>query len=291
MSGCRTASLLRVLVAGALSAAALLVPVHASARAAVAYSAPGVQCRVTDPRLREMSGMVAVGPDVMFTINDKAPALIYRLNHACRVVSTLSLGVRVRDTEDLAIGPDGSLWVGDIGGNNFSRTIVTMFRRLPRGGILRYYLRYPDGAHDAEAMMISKLGQLVIVTKRRDGRSRLYMARLPLASMSTMVSLGELNVAALRPGRRGSLCITGGAVARDGAHFALRTYTTAYEWDAPGGDIAAALTKRAPRAIPLARTRQGESITYSSDGSELLTGTERLPAPVHRLYIDRRWRS
>jgi hypothetical protein len=261
------------------------MPTHT--RSGASYGSPGVVCKVTDPRLRELSGLVETGPDVMFAINDKAPALIYRLDDRCRIRSTLSLGVRVRDTEDLAIGPDGSLWVGDIGGNGFPRSAITMFRRMPHGGVAQYKLRYPDGTHDAEAMMISRLNQLVIVTKRRDGRSRMYSARLPLSPVSTLTSLGQLDLRTLRPGRRGSLCVTGGAVSPRGDHFVLRTYTTAFEWDAPGGDIVGALTGRAPRAIPLAPTRQGEAIAYSADGSELLTGTEKLPAPVHRVLIAR----
>jgi hypothetical protein len=265
----------------------LLVPSAAPARAAVSYSTPGLLCSVTDHRLREISGLVETGPGVMFAINDKAPALIYRLDERCAIVSTLSLHEPVLDTEDLAVGPDGSLWVGDIGGNKFSRTTVTLYQRLPHGGVEQYDLSYPDGPHDAEALLISRLGQLVIVTKKQNGQSLIFSAQLPLAPSSPLTLLGGVDVGALRPEHRGSRCVTGGAVSRDGGHFALRTYTTAYEWDAPDGDIIAALRGAQPRPVELAPTKQGEAIAYSADGTELLTGTERLPAPVHTMRIFR----
>jgi hypothetical protein len=283
----RTAAVARVAVTGALSAVLLLAPGGEPARAAVRYGKPDMVCSVTDSRLREISGLVQTGRGVMFAINDGPPALIYRLNDRCRLVSTLSLLAPVRDTEDLAIGPDGSLWVGDIGGNTFSRTAVSLYQRHPLGGVDRYDLTYPDGAHDAEALLISRHGQVVLVTKVGTGQSRIYSARLPLPPTSAWTPAGVIDIAALRPGGTGSLCVTGGGVSRDGRHFALRTYTTAYEWDAPDGDVLTALRTGVPRPIALAPTAQGESITYAVDGSELLTSTERLPAPVHAITIAR----
>jgi hypothetical protein len=237
--------------------------------------------------LREISGMATVGR-ALYVINDKAPPLIFRLDASCRVVGTINLGLGVRDTEDLAATRDGALWVGDIGGNNLRRTSVRVFRRLRSGLVQSFQLHYPDGAHDAEAMLISRTGQLLVVTKRPDGRSGVYAATFPLKGVSSLRLVARLDVASLRPRRRGSLCVTGASVAPSGNHFVLRTYTHAYEWDAPDGDLIRALRGRAPRAIPLASTRQGEAITYAGHDGSLLTASEKLPAPVHVVSIRRR---
>ena len=47
---------------------------------------------------------------------------------------------------------------------------------------------------------------------------------------------------------------------------ALRTYTAAYEWDVPDGDVVKAITTATPRITPLPDEPQGESIAYTADG-------------------------
>jgi hypothetical protein len=252
----------------------------------VTYGLPGLRCDVTDPRLDEISGM-ATGPDGYFVMNDKGPGVIYEIGDDCGVEDVIHLGVRIRDTEDLARSPDGTIWVGDIGGNRFRRTVVKLFRLTPDGDVRTFRLSYPDGPHDAEALLISPSGELVIVTKRREGIAGIYTAPMPDRPWTRLRRVGSLDVRQLRPDHRGSQVVTGGAVAADGGHFVLRTYTTAYEWDMPDGDIASALLHGDPRAIPLAETLQGEAVTYSQDGNYLLTTGERLPAPVHAVEIVR----
>jgi hypothetical protein len=128
----------------------------------------------------------------------------------------------------------------------------------------------------------------VIVTKHFGGRSGVYLAKLPLKPTTELTHVATIDVDAFhRDDYADSVAITGGAVAPGGNHFVLRTYTTAYEWDAPDGDVVAALRSRAPRIVPLAPTRQGEAITYAADGRGLRTTSERLPAPVHLVVIDR----
>lgn len=275
------ASLLSVIVPLAWTTSA------APAQAATAsYSAARLWCSVTDTRAREISGMVAYSRGV-YVINDKSPSTIYRIDERCKIVATINVGVPFVDTEDMAVTADGTIWIGDIGGNKFDRTSVAVYRRPLNGPVQTFRLDYPDGAHDAEALMVSRTGQLVIVTKQDDGDSDVYTAKLPLQAASTLTHVANIDVEALRPNGRGSLCVTGGAVSPGGGHFALRTYTTAYEWDAPDGDVVKALRTRSPRPITLAPTLQGEAIAYLADGSGLLTATEKLPAPVHVVSITR----
>jgi hypothetical protein len=218
-------------------------------------------------------------------INDKAPSVVYGLDWQCQVTEVIDLGVPVRDTEDLARTPDGTLWIGDMGGNKFRRTAVQLYKRTIDGLVTGYRLDYPDGPHDAEALMISPLGQVVIVTKRRDGLSGIYTTALPKSPRTRLSRVGTLNVRPLRPLNTGSLVVTGAAVSPSGQQFALRTYTTAYEWDIPDGNIVHALRHDAPRAVQLAPTQQGEAISYSIDGNFLLATSEKLPAPLNAVSI------
>ena len=50
----------------------------------------------------------------------------------------------------------------------------------------------------------------------------------------------------------------------------LRTYTDAYVWSAPDGDVEVALSG-SPRRIPLPATAQGEAVAVAPDGRSLLT--------------------
>jgi hypothetical protein len=74
-------------------------------------------------------------------------------------------------------------------------------------------------------------------------------------------------------GRAGSVLITGAAVSADGEVVALRTYTDAYLFPAPGGDVLAALATE-PVRIPLPGEPQGEAVALAPDGT-LLSASER----------------
>ena len=68
----------------------------------------------------------------------------------------------------------------------------------------RLRLRYPDGAHDAEALLVDPLrGDLVIVTKVL-GAARAYRtsARLPAGSQTTLRAGPEISAPAHHCGRR-----------------------------------------------------------------------------------------
>ena len=119
----RAGAVLTALLAGALPPAVVLVP-----GAATAGTAAGTPvCQVRDDRLREISGMVATD-DGYVVINDgaddEARRRIFFLDQRCAVVRTVSFPSRPRDTEDLAIGRDGTIWVADIGDNDRSRPTI-----------------------------------------------------------------------------------------------------------------------------------------------------------------------
>jgi hypothetical protein len=73
-------------------------------------------------------------------------------------------------------------------------------------------------------------------------------------------------------GSIGSVLVTGAASSADGTVLALRTYTDAYLYSAPDGDIVAGL-QRNPVRVPLPNERQGEAIAFEPDGT-LLSGSE-----------------
>jgi hypothetical protein len=71
-------------------------------------------CQVRDDRLTELSGLIATGPGYV-VVNDGSDLAghrkIFYLNARCAVVRAVSYPSRPRDTEDLGIARDGTLWV------------------------------------------------------------------------------------------------------------------------------------------------------------------------------------
>ncbi|WP_369141097.1 hypothetical protein [Modestobacter versicolor] len=253
---------------------------------ATGYGAPSTRCEVTDPRLPELSGLVGAG-DAMLAMNDGgARAEVFVLDGACAVGDVRAADVDPYDPEDLALGADGTIWLADTGDNNHTRETVALIGLRADGSSTLTRLTYPDGPHDAEALLMAPDGTPYVVTKEVLGASSVYRPDAPLADgatvpMSRVVELGfTLTGTPGGPvGRAGQLLVTGGAVSGDGQRIALRTYTDAYVWPLTGSDVAGALAG-APVRVALPESPQGEAIAFASNHRDLLVASEGLPTAV-----------
>ena len=271
--------------------AAVLAAAVAAWPAAAHAAVPSPVCVIDDPRAIELSGLVATRTGYV-AINDSQfeseKMQILYLDGQCRVTSTLAYPTPARDPEDLAVAPDGTLWVADTGDNVEAQTrreTVALWLIPSDGGApVIHRLTYPDGAHDAEALLFAGDGTPVIITKETTGVAGLYVPTGPLRSRSTEgvplkkvgefrpVSSGENN----QFGTMGELMVTGAATAPDRSKVALRTFTAAYEWDVSGGDVVKAITTLRPRLTGLPDEPQGEAMAYTTDGTALLTVSDEL---------------
>src|SRR3989440_2566980 len=221
-------------------------------------------CTVGDQRLVELSGLVATDTGYV-TVNDSnddnTAMRIFFLDKQCKFTRSIGYPRQARDPEDLAVAPDGAIWVADIGDNTPTgpnhRTTIALWRLAPGGNTepVIYRLAYPDGAHDAEALVFNSNGTPVIVTKEVSGVSGMYVPKGQLQPNTNtgaeLVKVGQFKP--LRTGTPGFLAVvgqglvTGGANAPDFKRVALRTYSDAYEWDVPDGDVVKAITTGTPR--------------------------------------------
>jgi hypothetical protein len=277
--------------------AAVLASIVASLGVTPAAAAPVFTdvCVISDPRAMELSGLVATSTGYV-TVNDSnfdpAKIRIFFLDRNCKVTRTIGYPTVARDPEDVAVGPDGTLWVADIGDNvtnDTRRTTIALWRVPTDGGppvINR--LTYPDGPHDAEALLISGNGRPVLVTKEVSGVSSIYSTtgnlQPNIASGVPLTKVGEFTpviTGVVNPfGLIGERLVTGGANSPDHQRVALRTYAAAYEWDVPDGDVVKAITMTTPRYTALPDEVQGESIAYTTDGTAFLTVSDRTDGPV-----------
>jgi hypothetical protein len=281
-----------VLIAGTAPVLCPLAPASADGSAAVTAGPARLYCTITDPRVTESSGLAA-GGGRLYTVNDGGSRLtVYVLDNGCRVRRVVGADLDPYDVEDLARSADGTLWLADLGDNLHQRRTVAIELLTETGAVRLLRFSYPDGPHDAEALLLDRAGRPYLVTKDPFGTSGVYTpAGIPRTGRPTV--LGRVGTVRLRPtgtpggpaGVVGQLLVTGGAVSPDGTLVVLRTYTDAYLWRAADGDVAHALRTGTPTRIALPATRQGEAVTFGPDGRSLLTSTEGLPAAVHRIPL------
>ena len=130
----------------------------------------------------EASGVAAssVDPDLYFVVDDGtgAGALAAVRGDGSPVGTVVVEGMAAGNAEAVSAGPCPAgrcLFVGDIGGNR-GRETVTVYRltepALPLPSSVsaeRWDYAYPDGSYDAEAMLVTDDGGIVVVTKPDGG--------------------------------------------------------------------------------------------------------------------------
>ncbi|WP_367139157.1 hypothetical protein [Saccharothrix sp. HUAS TT1] len=254
-----------------------------SATAGSASAEPAVAdvCAVTDQRLEELSGFASDG-ERWFAVNDSdnGSLQVHVLDRNCAITRTITAPINPFDVEDLALAPDGTLWAADTGDNGKTRETVALHAVSPDGTARLHRLTYPDGKHDAEALLIDANGIPHIVTKEALGSALVYRpaAGLSEAATTPLEQVARVSISGSdTPG--GPLqnsvvtrLVTGGAMSRDGRVAALRTYTDAYLFPVTDGDLVKAL-EGDPVRVPLPDEPHGESIAFDPDGT-LLSASE-----------------
>ncbi|GIF52875.1 hypothetical protein Afe04nite_74140 [Asanoa ferruginea] len=249
-------------------------------------------CTITDDKLVELSGLVATKTGFV-VINDSSDESsrekVFYLDKKCKVVDSIAYsGGGPRDTEDLALSPDGkTLWIADTGNNITSseqRSSIVLWS-LPldhsKKPTLHRFVYPDDKPRDAEALVLSGTGAgtPVVITKST-GAAELFT---PAAAIKTdnatgvkMKKVGDLTLPKTDTpnllGAPGRVTVTGAARSFDGKRVVIRTYADAFEWDvADGGDIVAAVTGGTKPRITGLTDPFGEAISYTTDNKQFVT--------------------
>lgn len=278
-------------------------------RSAVADGEPRRLASLADGAVDESSGLAVSGrdPELLWTINDSGDApLLYatdRAGHALgRAIVSGAINV---DWEDLATVPAGdaepALVIGDIGDFGRERDEIELYR-LPEpvidpddpppldqpivtAPVERFPLAYPDGAHDAETLLVDpRDGEVLIVTKEVLGPAKIYRVPQPMTpgEPATMELAGLLSLPGLL---LGAGLTTGGAVTAVGDRVTVRTYGMAFEWRVEAGQSLLDALMGVSARRSLAGSGRGEAIAYGSDGETLLMTAEGVPCPLFELSL------
>ena len=172
---------------------------------------------------------------VYWTHNDSGgKAELFAFDQKGKDLGTYTIsGVRARDWEDMAsrsVNGTPYVYIGDIGDNLGDQKQLRIYRFIePTVSDSKtitkyetYKVSYPDGSHNAEALMVDSGGDVYIVTKNDFGDSGLYRLKSPKAAGSfTLEKVAELKI---EGGNVYSHRVTGGDISQDGKHVVLRTY-------------------------------------------------------------------
>jgi hypothetical protein len=271
-----------------------------------AYGPPVRLAVLEDRAINESSGIVAsrLNPDLFWTHNDSGDGpVLYALDRKGKSRGRWRVsGAQAVDWEDIAAGPGPQpgvsyLYIGDIGDNGAERDSITVYRVVEpsltdeddsvtgnnqhtTGPAEAIRLKYPDGKHDAEALLVHpSTGDLYIVTKTFDAASGIYKLKAPYSgiAINTLVSVGKIGAPSLIGG-----LMTGGDIAPDGRRLVLCDYLDAYEMRLPENSASDFdnIWKQPLEIVELGTRRQGESVCYRLDGNAILATSEKRPTPL-----------
>lgn len=214
-----------------------------------------------------------------------SPAELALLGHDGKVRGKLAIpNATNRDWEDMTIGPGPQagvnyLYIGEIGDNNGQYGSYTIYR-LPEprdltdvpSGVERLTFRYPDGARDAETLMLDPQTKDLYIVSKREAKVHLYRLPYPQSTTETTTAeaLGELPLT----------FVTGGAFSSDGSEIMLRTYTNVFYWSRKSGQsVADALQRAEGRSLAYRLEPQGEAICFDRGNKGFFTLSEKFTAP------------
>ena len=255
--------------------------------------------------LAETSGLVESrrSKGVLWLHDDAgAAARLFAVGRDGVLVGTFDLvGARAEDWEDIAIGPGPTagvpyLYVGDIGDNDEKRASVQIYRvaepaigstpasqPVALDGVDRITLVYPDGAHNAETLLVDPLtADVFIVTKSTKGDSRVFRAPAPLAA-GAAVTMKDTGVA-LRfgvPPLGGDERATAGDISVRGDKIVVRTRSSAFLWRRSEGQTVTQAMTGVPCPVPLRTEPQGEAFGFAADDSGYYTTSEGKGEPIY----------
>lgn len=242
-------------------------------------------------------------PGVLYLLDDReGTSAVHVLDPRGRIVGAIAVdGLDARDTEALAIGPcpgrdDSCLYVGDIGDNLRGRADVRVHRvvepdltslldgdpdpsRRVAASADTAVLRYPDGRHDAEALLADADGMLYVVTKPADGEDTVVYSSA--FGDATWQRVGSLTLPAPRRPLLSAIVgnvVTGASADADG-RVLLRTYDTVLLAPPTTADASLAdLPDRDLREVPSPLLPQPEAVAWTIEQCGYATVSERIGA-------------
>lgn len=253
-----------------------------------------------EPRLAEASGLAASisNPGLLWTLNDSGnPAEVFlidtlgQIKMVCRLMNIVN-----RDWEDIVLGPGPDttknyLYVADIGDNAAVYPTKILYRfeepafsvtTLEITEIDTLFLKLDDGIRDTEAIMIDPLQKGMYLLSKREDSVHFYKVNYPYkgdtlnARYRVTLPYNNINAAEISP---------------DGTEVVIKDYDNIYYWKRMDGGPISKLLQTPPIILNYKAEQQGESITFSRQGSGFFTLSEtetNLHGPAKLMFYKRK---
>ncbi|HEY9195008.1 MAG TPA: hypothetical protein VIM77_02045 [Mucilaginibacter sp.] len=203
----------------------------------------------------------------------------------------------VADCEDIAVGPGPQkgksyIYLGDIGDNHADRKHITVYRfqenklwakdTTTHATPVPVQLKYPDGAKDAETLMVDPVEKLLCIVTKRGDSVAVYTAPLNYKANDTLVLTRRARL--FFPGFKPFKWITAGDISKDGQQILLKSYEKVYYWRRLPDEHIWDTMRRTPKELKYIVEKQGEAIGFTPDGKGYYTTSEGVFSPVY--YYD-----
>ena len=249
--------------------------------------------------LPEASGVAASrkSAGVLWSHNDSGEPVIVAVGTDGATKGRVRVaGASVSDWEDIDVGPcpGGScVYIGDIGDNNAKRGSITIYRvPEPEPGVASstnaesMRLTYPDGARDAEALIVLPDGAMLVVSKGEKSSVGVYrVAAFRDGGTARMENVATIAAGKGSAGVARENRITGGSASRDGRWIALRSLSSLAFYDA--SELGAGKVREVFRSdVSGVGEPQGEGVSFGDDGTMWLSsegGGKSKPGAIAKL--------
>ncbi len=254
---------------------------------------------VANSSLDEVSGIAASrqNSDVLWVHNDHGGmARVWALNTQGTHLGVYSLfGADDEDYEDIAIGPGPTvgvdyLYVGNIGDNSGSRSWIEVYRVAEPAvdseqspvvttlfGVDTIKLQYPDGARDAETLMVDPVTKDIYIITKDESYSRVYRAPYPQSTTATITMEYKCEL----PWNKAA----GGDISLDGGMVIVKTGQSsgnvASVWLRPAGTNLWDAFSGTECSVEILYEINGEAVCFDADGLGYYTTSEELYQPIH----------
>ena len=268
------------------------------------FSEPVDRGVLDNPEIVEASGLVASQKNVgaLWTHNDSGGnPKVYLINDRGSTIATYVLaGATSRDWEDIAIGPgpqegETYVYVGEIGDNNAQYPIKKIYRfvepEVSENGVTDTIRQvdtirvvYPDGARDAETLLVDPWTADVYILSKRERYVNIYRDAFPqrTTALDTLEKLGQIpreQVGILEQ-------LVGGDISSDGKEILLKSYIQVFYWHRNDEQTSIVdLLQTEPQRLPYTPEPQGEASGFADDSSGYYTLSEQQSGIKPHLYF------
>jgi hypothetical protein len=242
--------------------------------------------------LKEASGIVASHsfPGYFWSHNDSGgKALLFLIDSLGGGKLEFKIeGAKNRDWEDISIFKDSStqkstIVIGDIGDNSTKHDNCTLlfveepntfpFEDQSLTVYKKVVFEYPDGARDAEALMIDPITKDIFIVSKKERKVSMYRIPYPHVESETLTAEKVLTL----PIRN----ITAGDIAPDGSAILLKNYDAIYYYTREATESIVDAMRKTPLKLAYTREPQGEAICFAQDSKAFYTLSEKSSKNKH----------